>query len=1039
MGDSEEKTTYTPAEINEIDRILDLMPGESATVTPEKEKPPKDDEFEDLTEDITADLEFVDEAPSPREELEDITDLISLEEEAPEEISPSVLEPVEELAGLDLEEPALAGVEEIPELPVELPEAREPEPRKAAPPSKAKSPLDELEALTSLEPESVDRQDISDDRFVGDTFREPSPGLKAEAEEFPEMPEFEKAAEKMPGEVKLEKEGDLDIGDLSDISMEELRDIPEAVDEEFPEISLDEAPAQREAPVSLVAETPPAGEIGGDLEAGVIPEPMALDELEEIKPGPPPPVKPVLDIDMGGEELAGIPGIGEIEEIVKAEKTAPTAFSDEIEPLSDDEPVSEGTAEEGVDLSARELRKLKTALMLFHPALRKTVKETILNDLLPPAEIRQLVDMIIKGKPEDNVHRFLERKLQRRIDISAEAAEKKRQVITSRPAYTKEGLDRQKRLLKKTGVIAAVAVAAFALTVMSYQFIYKPAMAKRQIAKGVALILEPGDPVVKKVEDYRKAEGIFAYVDRHYKKDYLPGYNAYGRAYFEKREFAMAYQKLQKAHHLNPADIETLNNLGYFYARVPENYFQRIRPPDSRESKLDIAIRYYQMVLSKKPNNVTALYGIGNAYMHQGEYLKARQFYENILRVDRKSVVGYAGLLNLYIERDTITEVMAVHYDLVDKKMLVKMPSSLLGKLAAYYLGKKRTDNTNIRVDYGIQSTKFKDLADNPYPAVRGVLEALHERDPRYPPLYLLYAKLSREQQNLTLMENYLKKAIAEEPNYFGALHLLGEYHYEVKEPAKALGYLKKAEKSVNSPPEFTREDFYQETESIGKTYFYMGNIFYNFFDRVKYRFGDDLEEREMDSDVEQMANFDIAREKYDLAIREGYKSSELSYNLGRIYYMKGQYEKAMDHWMSLYEDFVENPEIMFALGNAFYHMDNLSASQGEYLKLITLFEREADKIKTVFPDREDHLKIFQIISSAYNNLGAVYQKKNNETRSSVSYWKAIDYAARINRENEFARVNLGRAFKQRTEPMPPILDENIPFSLKHFRAEMRK
>lgn len=308
MGDSEEKTTYTPAEINEIDRILDLMPGESATVTPEKEKPPKDDEFEDLTEDITADLEFVDEAPSPREELEDITDLISLEEEAPGEISPSALEPVEELAGLDLEEPAFAGVEEIPELPVELPEAMEPEPRKATPPSKAKSPLDELEALTSLEPESVDRQDISDDRFVGDTFREPSPGLEAEAEEFPEMPEFEEAAEKMPGEVKLEKEGDLDIGDLSDISMEELRDIPEAVDEEFPEISLDEAPAQREAPVSLVAEIPPAGEIGGDLEAGVIPEPMALDELEEIKPGPPPPVKPVLDIDMGGEELAGIPG-----------------------------------------------------------------------------------------------------------------------------------------------------------------------------------------------------------------------------------------------------------------------------------------------------------------------------------------------------------------------------------------------------------------------------------------------------------------------------------------------------------------------------------------------------------------------------------------------------------------------------------------------------------------------------------------------------------------------------------------------------------
>ena len=111
---------------------------------------------------------------------------------------------------------------------------------------------------------------------------------------------------------------------------------------------------------------------------------------------------------------------------------------------------------------------------------------------------------------------------------------------------------------------------------------------------------------------------------------------------------------------------------------------------------------------------------------------------------------------------------------------------------------------------------------------------------------------------------------------------------------------------------------------------------------------------------------------------------------------------------------------------------------KGEYLKLISIFERQAESITKIFPDRADHVKVFQTLATAYNNLGAVYQRKNDETRSNVSYWKAIDYAKRIDRENEFARVNMARAFKERSEPIKPILDEDIPFSLAVYSKDMR-
>ena len=1004
MGDKEEKIEYTPDELSEIDRILDILPDESAAL--EKPAPhtapgeaglPDEISFEDV------DLGVMEEPEAAKsEELLDITDLLS-----------------------EVKEPGEHPVPEMIEFPEEI----------LAPPRvpKAATPLDELEALTSLEPASVDMQDLSKDVFTEEIM----PAEEAVAHAAVEIPEISEELPELPGEVAIASDLEADIGDLSDIEFGETKEIPEAQTVEIPEIDLGDItlPGEVEAPRMREAGSP--AEPTDDFYDASMPSPVDFDQLEPIEGKAPSAMTPPHDEGFGDEGIIGIPKIGEFEEIVKTEEIP--HVEEEFAPLHEEPPRGdeEGGAE-GFELTEKELKKLRAALLLLNAELRKEIKQTLLNDLLPQKDTRQLVDMIITGKPEDNIRRFLEKKLKKKIEITEEVRETGRRVIAARPEYTKEGAERQKRLMKTTKVFGAAAAIAFVLTVLSYQYIYKPVMAKRIIQQGVALIREPGDPVTKKVQDYNKAEQLFRKVDKDYVKDYIPGYNAYARAYFDKKEYDLARRKLEKALSLDPVSIETLNNLGYFYSRIPDSYYERIRPSGSTETRLDTAIKYYRYVLNRKPNDVTAMYGIGNAYLYQGQHLKARQYFEDIVRVDPKSIVGYSGLINLYIERDALDQVLSIHAHLVDKKMLEETPSALLGKLAVYYLGKKRTDSTNIRIDYGIQSSKYKDLSDNPYPVVRSVLDALHRRDPGYPPQYLLYAKLSQEQKNLALMDNYLKKALKLEPNYFAALHMLGEYHYLVKEPVKAYEYFKKAVKASLSPPEFTFEDFYFETESVGKTYYYMGNIFYYFFDKVRYRFGDELEEEELDADVEEQSNYEIARTKYEMALKEGYESPELSYNLGRIYYMAGQYERALDRWLSLYEDFVSEPEIMFALGNAFYHLDNFEASRGEYLKLISLFERDAEGIRTVVPDRKDHIKIFQSLSSAYNNLGAIYQRKNNETRSSVSYWKAIDYAKRIERENEFARVNLGRAFKQRSEPILPILDENIPYSIGVYSASMR-
>jgi pilus assembly protein FimV len=1080
MGESEERLEYTPEEQEELDRILKILPEESVMESEMRSaiSPRPDVEEEEIIPPVEEILEIPEDGVQDIEEMEDITDLIEEVEEPAEEAldlltpldelemeeplameEPSAIEEVPEELGA-IEEEEFPELEDIPEVALEptdefdvgleFPE-EEMAPPEVTPEVEVASTLDELEALTSDEPLSVDVQDISEDKFVGE-IEEPEefPDL----EEIGEIPESLDLAEEKPLDISIGDDMEPDIPDLSDISFDEVEEIPEAKDEDIPDIDIGGVYDIDEAEDELL-----------DIDAGV---PATEDEFDEIPSA--------LE---GLEEIEGIEDvIEEEEEAFEEEAFEEEAFDefkeedrmeipsiDEIDELRPSEGLLESEETEidvgevgavetegAIELSDKELNKLKTAIMLFHPNLRMVIREIILNDLLPANETRQFVDMILSGKPESNIHRFLEKRLKRTIDITEDRVVPGRRVITARPEYTREGMERQQRLLKMTRVFGIAAIVAFIATIVSYQFIYKPIMAKRYIGEGVALIREPGDPVIKKVKDYKKAEEIFTYVEENYAKDYLYGYNSYGRAYFDKREYDLAFKKLTEAYGLDKTHPDTLNNLGYFFSRIPENYFRRIKGRvrdlfyreaklPERVSQLDIAIDFYKRVLTLKPDNITALFGIGNAYMYQGQFFKARQYYENILRVDRDSVVGYAGLLNLFIERDNFPEVLSIHSDLRYKDMLPEVPSSLLAKLSAYYLGKKKTDSSNIRVDYGIQSSKIKDLSDNPYPAVRSVLDALMEKDPNYPPLYLHHARLSRANNNLKLMEEYLKTAMKKEPNYFGALHLLGEYHYMVKEPVEAYRFFKQALIAHRSPPEFTNDDFYYETESVGKTYAMIGNIFYYFFDKVKYRFGDELEDEEVNQEIEKLANYRIAREKYEIAIKEGYRSHELFYNLGRIYYMKGiyeDYEKAIKNWLNLYEDFAMRPELMYALGNAFYHLNNLEASKGEYLKLISLFEHDAEMITKVVPNKLEHVRIFQTLSLTYNNLGAVYQRQNNEVKSSISYWKAIDYAKRVDRENEFARVNLARSFKVRKDNIMPIIDENIPSSIPDYRGDMR-
>ncbi len=1052
MGEKEENTEHSPEELKEIDRILKHISSEISAMDSDKSGEPSMDmgfkEGESIPEeDLSVPGAGPDEFITAEDETGEFPDISELEEPITEaqEIQ-DITDIVQEIE--EPEAPLEAVPEEIPDedMDISFPEEGEIEPETGiddADRELFESIQDEAgipeEAEAASEP-SLDEFDLGmPDEDFGEIegFEDISP-----AEGLDELPDQdiigidEEELEPLIDEQALEVP---DAGEKEEAGIEDI--VPESMEEEThdfgdigPDFGIEEIfPAETAGPeVSGQADDLPVIDIEGfDEHPDFAETPGTEDAVPDLQ-------EPELSVDFEAlheqgkqEDLIAIsPEMGAAEHAEKHAAGAP--------------------GEGGIDLSDSELKKLKKVIQFFHPNLTQIIKDVILQDLLPAREIKMLVRMLLDGTPETEVKGYLESKLNKKIDTPAETERRKRRVIAARPEYTMEGRERQARLLKATKIFGIAALVAFLATIFSYQYLYKPYMAKRNIEEGVQLIKRPGVPVLQKQTDYKKAEDIFKYVDENYIKDYIHGYLSYGRAYTHNKEYDYALIKFNKAYDIDSSNVDVLNNLGFFYSKLSDAkfeqikpnlgkyYYNRIKPVVPINRQIDVAIDFYKKALNVDPENIKSLYGIGNAYSYQGEYRKAREYYESILAVDKKSIIGYSGLLNLYIDRDAFPEVLAAYSDLLYDKSLPKVPSALLAKLASYFLDKKRTETKNVRIDYGIQSPVIKDLSDNPYPAVKSVLDALAVRDINYPPLFLLFAKLSEQEGNLNLMKRNLQTALEKEPNYFAANLMLSKYYYLTNDPVEAYKFAKKAQQAYLSPPEFTTEDFYYETENIGQSYAIMGNIFYYFFDKVKFRFGDEFEDEDLQDDSEKLANIEIAQDNYEKALAENYKTSEIYYNLGRIYYIKGQYDKATSTWLNLYEDFIALPELMFALGNAFYHQNNLEASKGEYLNVISLFEDKEEKIQKVLPGRSEHIRIYQTLASAYNNLGAVYQLQNMETKSNICYWKSIDYAKRIERENEFARVNLARAFKPGRENVMPILDENIPVSIDVYKESIR-
>ncbi len=520
-------------------------------------------------------------------------------------------------------------------------------------------------------------------------------------------------------------------------------------------------------------------------------------------------------------------------------------------------------------------------------------------------------------------------------------------------------------------------------------------------------------------------------------------------------------------------DNQTYINLGRFHSN---NAVAFKKGTDGQIYKNDdLAISYFKHVFMDggEPDNVEARAGLAKIYYNQENFGKAVSQYNQIIEKYPKNTIGHGGLLSTYIEmwkRDRNPQYVLNHHRRVRNELDIEDELSLytLSKLAAFYI---ELDPTELRIRYNVdpedQVTNM-DIGDNIIHLLNIAFSKSEKQDgvkvsgDEYAEQYYQRGRyyISKNESLRALQQFEL--AATYDPAHYLAVMEMAEHYMRLDNNEEARKLLLNAANRYKAFSDFYGNKEEDETliqGDIGRVFFNLGKVEYlesalpsrtdkidEFPARKVYPFHGtrSIEMTEQEKERRDMLQnalkyFDLA-EKYQL--QDPIKRREMFYYLGWINYMSGDFETALAEFSKLSEeDGYNNPNVMMGKANSYYYSGQINAALGNYLKIIEDFEEKAALIANPVPDESTHQEIYQTLIAAYNNVGAVYERKNNTSQALKYYWKSIETARRINSTTEIANFNKDMVFKNKKSNIPLLDDWLSPTidSIKELRNSKKK
>lgn len=500
----------------------------------------------------------------------------------------------------------------------------------------------------------------------------------------------------------------------------------------------------------------------------------------------------------------------------------------------------------------------------------------------------------------------------------------------------------------------------------------------------------------------------------------------------------------------NVHDIDTYIALGTFHSFHRKDFIEV--PPGSNRKKYKndhLAIEYFKRVFTDggDPDNVDAIAGIAKIFYNKQEFGTAVKYYNDIIEKYPKNPIGHGGILSTYIEmwkRDNNPQYVLNHHRQVRNALNIEDELSLfvLAKLASFYID---LDSEEVRIKYNINpedQVTGMEIDDN----VEYLLNIAYGKEggSKFAEGYYQRARFYFKKEEAARALKQLELASTYDIRHYLAVLLMAEYYIQTENYDEAVKLLREADDRYQNYRDRLGEKDEDETlleGSPGRISFNLGKIQFleaagiNVTDNIREFPGKKIyPERSIGTlsyeEKERRNGLFMARESFLAALDRDISKDpkivrECYYYLGWIDYNHGDFAQSLDFWAELpEEDIYNNATLLFGKGNAFYYTRQYNAALGNYLKLKDDFELKEQSLGRIDTENSDHREVYETLTALYNNIGAVYEKKQDTINALKYYWKAMETARKISSVSEIANSNKDLVFVRAKLDREPLLED---------------
>lgn len=541
-------------------------------------------------------------------------------------------------------------------------------------------------------------------------------------------------------------------------------------------------------------------------------------------------------------------------------------------------------------------------------------------------------------------------------------------------------------------VMSAIAlILVFCISVLSWQFIYKPIRSESFYKTGYAY-LENGR--------YETAIEKFNRAGEYKRKK--KWYFSYARAFRAKKQFTAA----EKMYIRLIYDFANDKQGGLEYADMLSTDLRNYE-------KAETVLR--RRVLDHYVNDKDGMLALGDVFMNWADedpekYGEAVKIYSRLIELYGENDTFLVRMMLYFIRTDNLAEVLNLkdHFS----SRITKIGASNLTELSGYLLEKRYNPKP-------FDSEKLRSKIDD----VRMLLEKAVQTDKTMPEAYynlgrffIYNNKQDGAIENLTEAIKLFKTAAPmtarRTGNYVDAMRLLGEQLVDQKKYLDAQTLYADA---LSIYRDYTAFKPLPPNKDIGKLYADYGDIDYF----ISY-------------------NFDSALDSYQNAVKELYNTPSVSYRIGYIHYQQENYRQAIEAMSRAYAEKVNDKNLLYGFGNAFFKRGDYFAALAAYEELLGLLNAQrARKEQALSNIRPDDAAFIERYMHTANNLGATLSRLSERTGDSQKSGRALALYAEATRAWDALTRNPQTMIRAKSVGLAYLNTQNMLNAKSSYQAEI--